>query len=376
MTEPVALPRIACLLPSATEIVGALGMQNFVVAVTHECDLCPDAAGMAAMMQRTVSRDDGILSPPTRVTSTVLNPHAMSQQQIDAEVKRSVATGLSLYAVDTKLLTATAPTLVITQALCAVCAPATAEVDAVCAELAGQLGETVRVLSLQPANLHEVASSFEQVAMACGAEHLLAGQALRHKFESQLAAVHDAVRGATSTSDEKPSVLLLEWLDPPYDAGHWVPGQIKAAGCHCAVVSGVKTNKSAERSWDAIMAADPDCILIGCCGFGTARNHADVMELLRRADMTDGGRKFRSLRAVQAGAVFAVDANRYFARPSPSLAAGAAIAARCAYADRPEVIRALDALDFLPPGLADRVGTFCSSDTVIPYNDIIYRFVI
>jgi hypothetical protein len=130
MQQP-APPRVACLLPSATEILGALDLAHCIVALTHECDLCPDAASLDALMAGA--------APPPRVTSTAINPHAMAQAEIDDAVKRSAASGLSLYAVDQAALLNARPTLVITQALCAVCAAATAEVDAVCMDIAQQL---------------------------------------------------------------------------------------------------------------------------------------------------------------------------------------------------------------------------------------------
>lgn len=289
--------RIACLLPSATEIVGALGLAGSIVAMTHECDLCPDAAGLGALLASG--------SPPPRVTSTTINPHAMSQGAIDDAVKRSVASGISLYAVDQASLLAAAPTLVLTQALCAVCAPATSEVDAVCRDIASQLesqlgvaGAAVEVLSLQPSDLPTVAESFETVASACGPAHAAAGRALRSQFERQLAAVGAAVSEAASSQQPPPSVLLLEWLDPVFDAGHWVPGQLEAAGCRVARLGDVR-EKSTERDWAAVVAADPDCVLVGCCGFDAARNRIDAEALL--AGSSAAAASFRSLRAVREG---------------------------------------------------------------------------
>ena len=286
--------RVACLLPSATEIMGALGLGGSIIATTHECDLCPDAAGLAA------------LSPePPRVTSTAINPHAMGQAEIDDAVKRSAASGLSLYAVDQPALLAAMPDLVITQALCAVCAVDTAEVNAVCVDIAKQLGSSCRVLSLQPTDLPSVAESFETVASACGVPER--GAALRLEFERQLqqvSAAVDSTAAVATAGAEKPSVLLLEWLDPVFDAGHWVPGQIEAAGCRVARLGDART-KSTERNWAAVVAADPDCILVGCCGFDAERNRSDVLNLL--AGDGPAADAFRSLRAVSAHAIRATD---------------------------------------------------------------------
>lgn len=331
--------RVACLLPSATEIVGALGLGRNIVALTHECDLCPDVASLEALLARTAI---------PRVTSTAINPHAMAQAEIDDAVKRSAASGLSLYAVDSEALLAARPSLVITQALCAVCAAATDEVDAVCVDIARQLkanghgASSIRVLSLQPSDLPTVAESLETVADACGVPER--GVALRHDFETKLQQVGEVVR--CSATGSPPTVLLLEWLDPVFDAGHWVPGQIEAAGCRVARLGNICT-KSTERDWPSVVAADPDCLLVGCCGFDAERNQSDVLSLL--AADGEAAQAFKSLRAFQTGNVWAVDANTYFARPSPSLAVGAAMVARCAYAHQPAVVTALDSLDVLPP---------------------------
>lgn len=340
--------RIACLLPSATEIVGALGLGRNIVALTHECDRCPDAAMLEALLASTAI---------PRVTSTAINPHAMAQAEIDDAVKRSVASGLSLYAVDRHQLLAAEPTLVITQALCAVCAAATDEVDAVCADITKQLEadgastNSIRVLSLQPSDLPTVADSLETVADACGVPER--GVALRHEFETRLRSVGEIVRRTATGSP--PTVLLLEWLDPVFDAGHWVPGQIAAAGCMVARLGSIRI-KSTERDWSAVIAADPDCVLVGCCGFDAGRNQSDVLALLAAGG--EAAQALRSLRAFQTGNMWAVDANTYFARPAPSLAAGAALTARCAYADQPAVVSALESLDWLPPqGAAIRLQT-------------------
>lgn len=342
-TASESLPRICSLLPSATEIVGALGLGHCVVALTHECDLCPDAVSLAALLTGA--------APPVRVTTTALNPHAMSQIDIDEAVKRSAADGLSLYAVDQEALRAARPTLVITQALCAVCAAATSEVEAICMDLASQLEasspngtSSLQVLSLQPTSLAAVAESFETVAVACGVGDR--GVALRSDFEEQLRRVSEAV---SSAAGDPPSVLLLEWLDPVFDAGHWVPQQIEVAGCRVARLGDVRT-KSTQRDWQSVLAADPDCILIGCCGFDAKRNQTDIHAILKAGG--EAAEALRGLRAVQEGRCWAVDANTYFARPSPSLAPGAALVARCAFADQPHVVAALGRLGVLPAATA------------------------
>ena len=206
--EQPAPPRVACLLPSATEILGALDLAHCIVALTHECDLAPDAASLDALMAGA--------APPPRVTSTAINPHAMAQAEIDDAVKRSVASGLSLYTVDQAALLNARPTLVITQALCAVCAAATAEVDAVCVDIAQQLeasgdgiGSSLRVLSLQPSDLVTVAESFETVASACGVPER--GISLRENFESTLRRVGEVCSPKLTVAFSQSSYILMTY---------------------------------------------------------------------------------------------------------------------------------------------------------------------
>lgn len=320
-------PRIVSLLPSATEIVGALGLSELLVGVTHECDVCPDAAGMRRLLQRGVER----------VTVSEIQPHTMTQGAIDLAVKQSLSSGLSLYALDEAAFVRARPSVVLTQALCSVCAPDYAGVQQFCEGLVGRLvGDSARapeVVNLEPSTLAEVADSFVTVAKVCGADER--GDALKREFEDKLEAVREAVRG-----EPAPRVLLLEWLEPPFNAGHWVPEQIEAAGGVPVATSAA--SKSRELSWEAIESADPDVIVVACCGFDLARNRADLEALL--AEDSDAGRRFAALRAVRAGRVYALDGNRYYARPAPSLAEGSAVLARVIHAQSQKVVQRLEQL--------------------------------
>lgn len=302
--------RICSLLPSTTEIVGGLGLQENLVAVTHECDVCPDEAGLARVLAA------GAL----RVTTSEIDPHALSQKEIDSRVKLSLSAGLSLYTLKEAELRVAAPNVVLTQTLCDVCAPALDEVQAACKLLSASLPSAPTVHAFEPHTLHDVACSLEQVAAACGVP--LAGAALRAEFEARL----EAVRGGAARAlgaDEPPTLLLLEWLDPPFDGGSWVPDQIRCAGARPAL-GGVGGAKSVGRTWQEVREDDPDCVVVACCGFGLQRNVEDAQRAL---GVPDG---LSSLRAWREGAVFCVDGNRYFARPSQALAPGAALLARVA----------------------------------------------
>jgi len=324
-------PRIVSLLPSATEIVGALGVSHLLVGVTHECDVCPDAAGMQQLLQRGLER----------MTVSDIQPHAMAQGDIDRAVKRSLSEGLSLYALREDALGRVRPSVVLTQALCSVCAPDYASVQQLCLRLAMRLmgdGEQApEVVNLEPSTLGDVADTFLTVARAAGVPER--GEALKREFGHKLALVRDAVRGEAA-----PRVLLLEWLDPPFNAGHWVPEQIEAAGG--VPLSASAAGKSKELTWEAIEAADPDVIAVACCGFDLARNRADVAALLGGEGLAS--QRFRALRAVQQGRLYALDGNRHYARPAPSLAEGAAVLARVIHDACAQVVGRLGQLGWLP----------------------------
>ena len=237
--------------------------------------------------------------------------------------------------------------MVLTQSLCRVCA--------VSADDVGQSGASCDIVSGAPSTLAEVGLSIEAIGEACGVP--LRGRRERATFEAQLAEVTAAVASArlqqngndegtgssaAASAAAAPSVLLLEWLDPVFDGGHWVPGMVRAAGC-VPCLNGVEGARSSERTWADVAAADPDVVLVACCGFDLPRNAADAA-----AALAGGNDAFAALRAVRTGRAFVLDGNRYFARPSPALAAGTALVARCAFADEPAVVAALDNLSFMP----------------------------
>jgi iron complex transport system substrate-binding protein len=329
----MASARIVSLLPSATEIVGALGLADQLVGVTHECDVCPDVAGMRRLVERGVER----------VTTSQINPHELSQGAIDEAVKQSLSSGISLYELREDALRRARPTLILTQALCSVCAPAHEEVQAVCrrlgAALANEQGEEPQVINLEPATLADVAETFVTVATASGVAEC--GSALRQRFEETL----QALRALTARAP-RPKVLLLEWLEPPFNAGHWVSEQIEAAGGHS--VAGTAGRPSRQLSWDELEAEDPDVIAVACCGFDLARNLTDAGALLSKSCASEAARRLSALRAVKEGRLYALDGNRYFARPSPSLAGGAAVLARVIHDGRTSLVSELESLGFLP----------------------------
>ena len=315
-----------------------------LVACTHECDLCPDAAGMAAAERRGVCR----------VTRAGIDAERETQAEIHRTVVAAAAGGTAseednasqpLYALDGALLVHCAPTVVLTQDLCGVCAVDSEDVGRA---LLGCGGDGPRVVSLSPATLAQVGESFEVIAEACGVTER--GAAMRRKFEAELRAVGTAVEAAIAASasvgsgiSSRPRVALLEWLEPPFDGGHWVPEMLALASGADPALQAKAGAKSRVRSWEEVAAADPDVVLVACCGFDTRRNVADALRAARQGPLA-------RLRAWREGRVYALDGNRYFACPGPSLAAGAALAARCAWDGHAAALAAFASaeLPFLP----------------------------
>jgi iron complex transport system substrate-binding protein len=270
--------RIVSLVPSATELLFALGLGPEVLAVTHECDYPPPA-----------------LSLP-KVTRDVL-PSGLSAAQIDAAVKERTMAGESIYELDAQGLRELAPDLIVTQALCSVCAVSYDDVRAI----ADEIDSRPLVISLDPHTIGEVLGDARTLAQATGsrdaAVDLIAGAAARI----------DRIRVATRTA-HRPRVVALEWLDPPFVAGHWVPQLIEYAGGED--VLGFAGESSQERGWEQVAAADPDVVIVMPCGFDAEIAH-------REAEMHRD-----QLAALGAGEVIAVDAAAYFSRPGPRLVDG------------------------------------------------------
>jgi iron complex transport system substrate-binding protein len=281
--------RIASLVPSATEALFALGIGDSVVAVTHECDWPEPARELP------------------KLTSSVI-PEGLPPAEIDARVREVTGRGESLYRLDETALAALEPDLIVTQALCAVCAVSYDDVRAV----AGRLPSHPRVVSLDPESLEEVLGDVVQLAWATGNPRL--GERLLKHLRGRLAAVSAAVAGA-----ERPRVAALEWLDPVFIGGHWVPEMIVAAGGED--VLGAAGEKSGVVEWDDVAAARPEVVVVMPCGLyadeaaAQARDHAD------------------RLRSLGSERVIAVDAASSFSRPGPRLVDGVELLAHLLHPD-------------------------------------------
>ncbi len=284
--------RIASLVPSATEMLFALGLGEQVVGVTHECDFPPEAASRR------------------RLTRSVI-PEGLSAREIDAAVRERTGEGRHLYELDEATLSELRVDLIVTQAVCEVCAVSYEDVAAV----AERLPNRPAVISLDPERLAEVLADVSRLGEAAGA----AGQAaeLRGQLSSRLDAVREAVAGAP-----RPRVLALEWLDPPFIGGHWVPEMIESAGG--LDVLGEAGTKSRTADWEELAAARPEVVVAMPCGWDTQRAVEEVQE--------------HALELVAAGPerVWAVDAASSFSRPGPRLVEGTELLAHLLHPDRVE----------------------------------------
>lgn len=272
--------RIVSLLPSATEIVFALGLGEDLRGVSFECDY-PEPARSVPIVSGTALPTDG----------------SLSAQEIDAEVSARVAAGESIYTLDDARIRAIDPDLILAQDLCRVCAVPSGAVE----EALDVIGCHAQVVSLDPGRLDDVIACIGVVGMATGtagrADALMAG----------LRARVDAVRQRVQ-EQHRPRVLVLEWSDPPFNAGHWVPDQVEAAGGEPVLAQAGA--RSRRLSWDEIQAEHVDVTIFMPCGFDLAGSVAQAPALLAHPEADGLGR------------VIAVDANAYFSRPGPRVVEG------------------------------------------------------
>ena len=288
--------RVASLLPSATEMVHFAGAGNTLVGVTHECDYPP-----------------GVQNLPKLTTSKIDN--SMTSAEIDAAIGRHLTDTGSIYALDAELLEELSPDLILTQGLCEVCAVSMNLVE----EAASTLQRRPEILSLNPASLGDVLEDAVRIGEALGR-----GKETSEKIAAlreRLARVEEAVAGLP-----RPRVGCIEWLDPPFSAGHWVPEMVGVAGGE-EIFAG-PGEPSARLSWDQVFEAAPEVLVLMPCGFGIERTIHEA-RALPEVPGWDG------LPAVKNGRVWAVDANSYFSRPAPRLVEGVEILARILHPKAP-----------------------------------------
>jgi iron complex transport system substrate-binding protein len=283
--------RIVSLVPHATELLFALGLGDRVVGVTHECDHPPEA-----QTRRRVTRD--------RL------PAGATAREIDAAVRAATREGTALYALDEAALLELRPDLIVTQQLCSVCAVSHDDVQAI----AERMDPAPKVIALDPTTYGEALGDVRTVANATGAT------AAGVDLVARAARRADRVQAAVEDVAHRPRVAAIEWFDPVFVAGHWVPQLIEMAGG--IDVLGFPGEPSQEVTWEAVAAAEPDVVIAMPCGYGAERARE---EALRHADR---------LREVGAGEVVAVDASAYFSRPGPRLTDGLELLAHILHPDR------------------------------------------
>ena len=283
--------RIVSLLPAATEVLYAVGAGDSVVGVTHECDFPAEAAGKPKLIR-------------PRVDASAL------PAEIDRQVRELVGRRENIYALDAELLLQLEPDLIVTQDLCDVCAISADDLAAAVSRFPA--GSRPRVVSFTPRKLGEVWDGIREIAKAAGCDS--EGQALAEWLALEVQAVGEAVAEAAP----RPTELCLEWFDPPYVDGHWVPEMVRLAGGMDAL--GREGEPSFSIPWQQAVAARPEIVILMSCGYNLERN----INVWRSTKLPPG---WEEVPAVRNDRVYAVDANAYFSRPGPRLSEGVALLA-------------------------------------------------
>ena len=282
--------KICSLLPSATEIVFALGCGDHLVAVTHECDFPPEAARLPV------------------ITRSALEHRTHGSREIHNHISRAIHAGSSIYVLDQDLLERLSPDLILTQELCDVCAVSYEVVERAVHRLEGQRV----ILSLEPTSLCGILETVSQAGEATGAQ-ARAG-AVARELQQRI----DQIAARAQTASGEPRVFAMEWLDPPFTAGHWVPEMIRLAGGRDELAQ--EGCPSSQINWSRIADHDPEIIVLMPCGFTLER----TSEEFARVTLPD---EWRGLRAVRSRQVYAVNGSAYFNRPGPRIVEGLEILA-------------------------------------------------
>jgi len=281
--------RIVSLLPSATEIVCAIGLEHELVGVTHECDWPPS-----------------ILGKPV-VTRSVYDLASATSRQVHDRVSAAMHGGSSLYALDEDALAAAEPDLILTQELCRVCAVSYTDVN----EVARRIDADISVVSLEPTSIEGILNSITTVGAMTEGED--AAVDVVEGLRQRLNVVEQRVAARRESGRRPLRVVGLEWLDPPFAVGHWVPEQIRRAGGWDLL--GSDGAKAQQTTWDALAEVDPEMLFLMPCGY----HLADTVREWARTPKPDW---LDELSAVRRGAVFAVDGSAYFSRPGPRVIDG------------------------------------------------------
>jgi iron complex transport system substrate-binding protein len=282
--------KICSFLPSATEILFALGVGKDVDGVTFECDYPAEAAGKAVVVHSAMQS-------------------GLTPREIDDVVRATAVAGGSLYFVDWAMLEELSPDLIVAQDLCRVCAISTPSI----ARDLSELTVAPSVISLSPHSLTDVLGDIETVGVAVGRQD--AARGLTGALRARIRRVSERVQ---ATDGRKPRVLCLEWLDPLYQGGHWIPEMVALAGGEAVLATAGE--KSVRIAWEDVVAADPEVIVLMPCGFHLEETVAQYRAMKLPAE-------WKTLSAVRSGAVYAADGTAYFSRPGPRLVEGLEILA-------------------------------------------------
>ena len=277
--------RICSLLPSATEVIAALGLSDELVGISHECDYPPSIKHVPVMVE------------------PMIPSHGLASDDIDRQVRQLVASGQRLYRLNDHLLREAQPDLILSQDLCHVCAVTPDQLhNALCS-----MSRQPTVLTLNPSTIHDVIDDVVRIGDAAGRS------AEGHRLATQLRDRLEAIRTRVQDISHRPRVVCIEWLSPLYVAGHWVPEMVQLAGGHDVLAQ--PGSPSRVVTWDDIMAAAPDVLIVMPCGFSVERTHTELSQLLQQPDQW-------RLSPDLAQHTFLVDASSYFSRPGPRLIDG------------------------------------------------------
>lgn len=283
--------RIISLLPSATEIICALGLRENLVGVTHECDF-----------------PQGVENLP-HLTASRISHETMTSKEIDHAVRSQLDGHGSIYDLDVELLEKLKPDLIITQELCEVCAVAYPQVE----KAARMYVADAQVVSLEPNTIEDIFENIKTVGDLTDSKRV--AEAVVNDLQKRI----DFLKDKTANVENRPRVFMLEWLEPPFAPGHWTPQQVEISGGNC--ILGEAGKKSATTTYEAIYESKPEKIVLVPCGYYTE-------DILRQLENTKFPAKWCELPAIENNEIWALDASSYFSRPAPRVVDGAEILAK------------------------------------------------
>ncbi|MEK6961776.1 MAG: cobalamin-binding protein [Thermoproteota archaeon] len=286
----MTIERIVSFLPSATELLYELGVKDRIFGVTHEC-LYPEDAK----------------SKP-RVITSVLNPDVLNSKEIDDKIIELMRNGQDIFMLDEKNLINAKPDLIVSQEICEVCSAYTNQVN----KALSILDKKPQVHALNPSDLQGILSSIDELAKKVGKEEQ--GTVLRKSLEKRIEYIK------SKKFEKRPRVLCIEWVEPFFTSGHWIPEMVELAGGKNLI--SIKGEKSRRMAFEEVENENPEIIIMMPCGFDTERTISEYKNILENNDM------WKKLEAVKTNNVYAVDANSYFSKPSIRTITGLEILAK------------------------------------------------